>query len=769
MSGQIQPTGMGPLARPMPPRVPVAPAAVMTPRDIFIILRRHVIMITMFTVASFLIAIAAWWLLKRYHPAWTATALVQVLPQGITDPLQIGQTEPGADIQFQFRNTKAAMMKQPGFIREEFLSRTDVRQTTWFKNLRIGWWDRLRGRGAAEGEGSDAEAIVRAVDYLEKHLAVIPQREGSFIRVSFTCRGKTGKKESALLVNDFVDSFIGTELATARRNLSNRLTPLTAQQAIIVRDLAEVNGKLLELRNTAETLKLSPNVAPAMFKDYLDEKLASLETEWDKLESEIQRLEAEVATLLKRAEGQYDEVVREQVEQDPVTSVMRRNVTELQVSLAQLTARFGEGHRRVREISDALRQAEEDLAKRQLEMGDLWRKTEYILAQDRVTAAKQEMAIRTERLLTARREYRDLAKLRGDYERILLTRDEKQTLLETVNTHIEKVRALIDDPELPKVQSLGPVPEPLEISSPKWQVYFPGGLLLGLLAGVGLAFAIELLNDLVRTPRDVVRHLHVPLLGMICHEEEDDDLDGIDPYHAVRKAPYSVTGECYRQLRTNLTLSAGPEPQKALLITSCSPGDGKTSVALNMAAAFVAEDRKVLLIDANFRRPWRGLDKLQTELRSSTQDHPDFGLSNYLLGQMQDVQSIVRGTGIEGFDLVDGGPLPPNPAEALGGPRMKRLLEELRSRYDYVLLDGPALLVSDAKALAACVDGTILVFNAATTRRGAAERALRELRSINARVVGTVLLGVKTFKGGYFEEMFRAYQKYQQVRTAQPV
>jgi Mrp family chromosome partitioning ATPase len=138
------------------------------------------------------------------------------------------------------------------------------------------------------------------------------------------------------------------------------------------------------------------------------------------------------------------------------------------------------------------------------------------------------------------------------------------------------------------------------------------------------------------------------------------------------------------------------------------------------------------------------------------------------MGQCE-YDDVVRPSGIEGLDIIDSGPLPSNPAEILGSANMSKLLEKSRQLYDYVVIDGPPLLVSDAKILAVQVDGTIMVFNAAITRRGAAQRILRELRNINANIIGSVLLGVRSMKGGYFHEAYRSYQAYQQIQVAGPV
>ena len=122
---------------------------------------------------------------------------------------------------------------------------------------------------------------------------------------------------------------------------------------------------------------------------------------------------------------------------------------------------------------------------------------------------------------------------------------------------------------------------------------------------------------------------------------------------------------------------------------------------------------------------------------------------------------------IEGLDIIDSGPLPSNPSELLGSYRMEQLIKDRRKNYDYIIVDGPpVLLVSDAKVLAKIVDGTVLVFNAAATRKGAALRTIRELQAVDAKIVGCVLFAVRALKGGYFHEQFRSYREYQKLQLA---
>jgi capsular exopolysaccharide synthesis family protein len=278
---------------------------------------------------------------------------------------------------------------------------------------------------------------------------------------------------------------------------------------------------------------------------------------------------------------------------------------------------------------------------------------------------------------------------------------------------------------------------------------------------LSLALLVEMLNDFVRTPRDVQRLLHVPLLGVIPDAYEDRAVDDIDLCDVVREAPYSLLGESYRRCRTNLELSAG-ESFKTLLVASGQPGDGKTSLACNLAAAFAAKYERVLLIDANLRQP-----SLHVVFPpESPGDDRLIGLTNLLMDECM-YQEAIRPTAVAGLEVIDAGSPRRNPAELLAGPRMKELIECVAGHYDRIIIDSPpVLLVSDIKMLARLVDATLLVFNAGMTRWGVAERTIFEFEDVGARVVGCVLFGVEAMKGGYFRQQFRAYRRYLKPQRA---
>ena len=725
--------------RPGPAFAQTGPAGVqLTPRDMLLILRRHIWLMLSITIIGFVMGGTSWYLLRKYLPRYTAQTFIRVLSPAEKDPMTIGEHMVTKDIQYASRVSMAAIMKSQSTL-ARLIDRDKIQETKWFK---------------AFGD-IKSERIRKAVRELQKRFGASAQRDGEFIITSMTC---ADKEEAALVVNEMVDLFLAMRGSTKQKEVADRLTKLEDERTRVQRDLDAAETALTDVQNRWGFTDLE---ARDQLRSTMQVKLDDLELEQNKLLMEVRQLQAMVGTFEKQAMGPFSDQVKQQIESDQTMVALTRQVATLEASLAAVLTKFGENHRVIRQTQELINQTRKEKEIRKIEIAEQTRQSNLQRSQDQLVILqsrfeqlekmRQQAASEKGRFDMARIQYQQRAKIR----------DERRGMLDKVKEQIEKLKIMHDDPLTPKVQFVGYAPAPLEISSPKWQLYFPGGTMLGLMAGLGLAFLIELLNDLVRTPRDVARFLHIPLLGVIPDAAEDDQVTDSNLYLTLQQAPLSVTSEAYRRFRTNLKLTSG-ESSKVLLVSSSMPADGKTSVAVNLALAFAADSKKLLLIDANFRQPnLHNIFPVQQQTdQPQDQAHP--GLAELLAGRCSYSQTI-RTSGIEGFDIIQAGLLPANPAELLGGTNMLKLIKQARQNYDYIIIDGPpVLLVSDAKTLAKSVDGTILVFNAAATKRGAALRTIRELRQISANILGCVLLGVKALKGGYFQEQFRSYRKYQQ-------
>lgn len=252
-----------------------------------------------------------------------------------------------------------------------------------------------------------------------------------------------------------------------------------------------------------------------------------------------------------------------------------------------------------------------------------------------------------------------------------------------------------------------------------------GGLIGGALLGALLAAAWSRLDTRVRTTDDLAEVTDIPLIGTITRYPRKQ------PAGLVMQAdPQGPVAELYRRIRTNLRFLAVDQEALSLLVTSTAPGEGKSTTAANLAVALAESDLKVLLIDADLRRPAVGR---YLEIEDAA------GLTTVLIGRA-DVEDVTQQWGAAGLEVLPAGEIPPNPSELLASRAMESLVAAVRERYDVVLVDcAPVSLVADASILAPLVTGTIVVADASSVRRRPLTDAIEALTRSGAQIVGVVL------------------------------
>jgi succinoglycan biosynthesis transport protein ExoP len=280
------------------------------------------------------------------------------------------------------------------------------------------------------------------------------------------------------------------------------------------------------------------------------------------------------------------------------------------------------------------------------------------------------------------------------------------------------------------VTVVDPATPPEGPSSPRVLLNTLLAALVGLLLALGITFTMEYLDDTVKTSEDVEAATGLPTLGTVLKMKGDKGRSEIYRLATVLY-PRGPAAEAYRTLRTNLEFAAVDEPVRTLLVTSSIPSEGKTTTSGNLAVAFAQAGRKVILVDADLRKP--GIHKLFDLPNAS-------GLTSLLRTDDVGIDDVAQATEEERLRVITTGPLPPNPAELLGSHRMQAILERLAAAADLVIVDSPPLqAVTDAAILASITDGTLLVINAGHTRRDAAGRGREALAKSGARVLGATL------------------------------
>jgi len=293
-------------------------------------------------------------------------------------------------------------------------------------------------------------------------------------------------------------------------------------------------------------------------------------------------------------------------------------------------------------------------------------------------------------------------------------------------------------------------------SSPQPLVNLAIGVIMGLVFGILAVFMKEFFDVRLQTPEDLKRHGFNPLATITNMDAEISRLGGakftakdkaVDSHLITLSFPFSSVAESYRQMRTNLQFARVGHPVRTVLFTSPAPGEGKSTTACNLGVAFAQTGKKVLLVDADLRRPT--LDQ-----KFSVKRIP--GLSEVLTQEAR-FQDVVQTTKVENLHVLASGDIPPNPAETLGSDQMRDFVEMVTRLYDVVLFDSsPVLAVTDPAVVSTMVDGTVFVVSAAKTRAQELEQAAEIIEGVGGKAIGVVMnnfdpvkaYGISYRKGG---------------------
>jgi capsular exopolysaccharide synthesis family protein len=284
--------------------------------------------------------------------------------------------------------------------------------------------------------------------------------------------------------------------------------------------------------------------------------------------------------------------------------------------------------------------------------------------------------------------------------------------------------------------------------------------LLSLVAGIGLAFLLDFLDDTVKSIDDIDRYIHLPALAMIPASRGErvrlksgalsapgaSETTALALIDDVR----SPIAESYRHLRTSLLLSSAGQPPKTILVTSSQPSEGKTTTAINTAFMLAQTGVDVLIIDCDLRRP-----RLHAQFEISNAR----GLTTWLSGE-KDLDGIIQSCArTPNLKILTSGPVPPNPAELLGSEEMRRLLAQLSEQYTHIIIDSPpAISFTDASILSTMVDGVMLVVHGGRSSRAVVRRAKQQLLDVGAHIFGVVLNNVKLETQDYYYQSY--YSNY---------
>lgn len=601
--------------------------------------------------------------------------------------------------------------------------------STWITVLR-GVAERARGLLSAggatgleppsPGETPDESALI---DTFISRLLVEPARGTRLVDVSFSSVDPEFASKAA---NALAQVYVEQNLELKLRTTDNMLQWLSQELATQQKKVQEAEAALADYRDKQNALSLDDKQNIVLSRlNKLNDDVVGAKTR--KAQKEV--LYGQIRGLTPSELGKASAIA-----QNVQVAGAQARVQEAQAERVRLAQRYGERHPDLQKAAANVQEAERVYL---LEVS----RAAQAIKNDYDTAVLEEQTY-AQNLNAARADVQDLSKKSVNYN--LMEREANsnrqvyQALLQrenelrvSSNSRANNVR-IVDNAEVPKA--------PDGQSRRAW----PIGLALGLVLAVAVPFMLDYINDTVKTPEDVSRQLKVPFLGLVPAVRGDRH-----PLLASSHVPHDF-GEAFRSLRTALLSKYEPVGTKIVLFTSAQPLEGKTTTAVNVAMALAYGGARVLVIDADMRRPG-----LHRPLRLTNER----GLSQVLVGQAR-VRDVIQRTVDPNLLAITAGKVPSNPSELLTSERMKTLLTNLtHGPFDWIIIDTPPVLaVTDAVILAPLVSGITFVIGAEMTRRRLAERAIETVMSTRPKQIAVVLNKVDFTRNKYYYSRYYGHQ-----------
>ena len=587
--------------------------------------------------------------------------------------------------------------------------------------------------------GADETAAQsKAIDTFLSNLTIAPIRNSRLVDIKYRLPDAT---VATNIVNALARNYIEQNLEfkfMASKDASDWLGARLSEQRSQV-EAAEAKLQQYREQNDAISLEDSENIVVQKLTD-LNAAVTQAKTERFQKEALYRQLEG-----LRGNAGALDSFPA--ILSNTFIQQQKAELAQLQSQQTQLSEKLGDKHPDIIKIRSAIQ-----LAQSKLE-GEIGKVVASVRNEYQSALAKENSLVgalnqqKGEALSMNRKAInygvleRDVESNKQLYESLLQRAKETGVSSELKTSNIR----VVDKAERPR----GPV-------SPRKQLNLLLGLLGGGMLAFGLAFFFEYIDSRIKTPDELKVHLGLPSLGMV---------PALDPKTWKGKEPLINNGvppnfaEAFRSVRTNVLFSSAEEGSRSLVITSTGPGEGKTTVAANLAVGFAQAGQRVLIIDADMRRP---------RVHEVFGQNQEPGLSNLMVGNAK-ASETVRKSGIPGLWILAAGRIPPNPAELLGSQRFKDFLNSLKDHFDWVIVDSPPVMaVTDAAIAANAASGVVFVVGAEMTSRHAARQAVDQLEQGRARFVGAVLNRVEIEKNAYYYSQYyrKEYGAYYQQTVA---
>ncbi|ABF42311.1 Protein-tyrosine kinase [Candidatus Koribacter versatilis Ellin345] len=416
---------------------------------------------------------------------------------------------------------------------------------------------------------------------------------------------------------------------------------------------------------------------------------------------------------------------------DSVLPVLRTQEADIQNQLSQATAIYGPNYPRVVELKKQLAQVNASLAKETRDIEARF-SSEYEASLNTENKIKGNFDQHQQEALSKSQNFSEYSRLRREVD---TSRDIYDDLLRKL-----REAGVMASLKAANIDVVDAAPVPIKPVEPAMKLAMALGLIGGLFMGFAGVVVAEAVDQSLKTPDDVELITSLPVIGVIPNTAVGRSSNGRPGRTAVKQEamgidvltrPNSQFSESFRTLRTSIMLSFPSRPPKSLVVTSALPGEGKSTISMNVAGTLVQRGARVLLVDADMRR-----GRLASRAGAQEGD----GLTECLSGLRRWTDVVQDASGIAGLRILSAGVRPPNPAELLSSDKLKEMLEEWQKNFDHVIFDAPpALVVTDAVVLALLCDAVLLVARSGVTHRSALRRSYEMLLHDGIRVAGVIL------------------------------
>jgi len=587
---------------------------------------------------------------------------------------------------------------------------------------------------AAAGAGPGPSSLEeRVVSQVMGRINVSPIRNSLLINLSFEARDPAFAARAA---NAVAAAYIDWNLALRLKTQENSATFLGEQVKEQKLKLEASEQAIQQYREKYGVVALNADRS-SKEGNMASQKLVQVTTQL--VEAQNKRIETE--TRYKKAlelvkNPEQAESIPEVVTNPLVNQIKNQEVDQVRKK-AELAEKFGLKH----PAMVSLNQEIENLQKKKAQeirnvVGSL--RSQYDIA------ASQERSLR-EAASRSRIETLTQNKVSIDYQMLQQEAESNRTLYDMLLKRLKETN-ISEESRYINIHIVDPAEVPESPIKPTTRRNVMLAMVIGLMGGIGLIFFFEYLDNTVKTPDDVQNRFGLPYLGPVPNFEIKANEPGGEL--VILNAPKASASEAFRGLRTSLFFSFSQQGPKVVLITSADAREGKTLVAANLAVAMAQGGNRVLVLDCDMRRP--RVHKLFNLAREP-------GMSNVLAGA-DPWDKMVKPTPVANLWVIPAGPIPPNPAELLTSNVMPLIIQELHQHYDRIIIDSPPIIaVTDSVALSRMADGVILVVKVGLTPREVIESALRQLKDIDAKVLGMVLNDVPVDRDSYYYSHYYYY------------